>query len=493
MSEGKTSFLRSGVIAAAVRDRRAAAQLAAPEPTVVQPTQAAPAAPAAAPAAPPAATGLGPRLKRLIKDVFRPLVLPAMRRITWSVDRSETSARTMHFGAQLEALAVRLEHHAAQSSALRDTVETLSRTMREADAGRAGLQADAGVAGYAERLAAVEAGIADLARTMREAEAGRAGLQGDAGVAGYAERLAAIEEGSAELSRAIAEAAASGAAVAQMADEVRQAARRSLGLVVPLGNGLILVRTAIGFIALDTVDTATVAYLAEGYPPEQGSLELLARLLRLGDGFIDAGANYGIFSIVGGRAVSPGGRVLAVEPNPAVVRALRTSLHLNGLADRVRVEEVAGGREEATATFFVAEISGHSSLYPLDETAEPIEVRVRRLDDLTEPGSRWSVVKLDTEGAELDILLGMDRIRADNPDLHVIVEFGPSHIRRSNSSVEAWMAAWHEAGFVAYEIDPHRAVVSPLRETGLETADSLNLLMAPRGSEVIGTLLRPAA
>jgi FkbM family methyltransferase len=466
VSTGKTTFLRAGAFSAALADRRAAKVKAA------TPALASSAAAPPPPAEPPAgATGLAASMKRAVKSVLRPVSLPAMRRVTWSVDRSETSARTVELGVKLDALAMRIEHMAARGEAAQEVLQGLAQAISRAEVDRSGLEEKVGsaLAESATRIAALESGLADLARsdTSPPDPAGP-----------YRARFAASDE--------------EPVLASQVARDLKLVADRSLGLIVPLGNGLILARTSIGFLAIDTADAATIAYLAEGRIPEQGSLSLLTRLLKPGDGFIDAGANYGIFSIAGGRAVGPGGRVLAVEPNPPVVRALRTTLHLNGLAERTRVEEVAGGRQDAMATFFKAEISGHSSLWPLDEAAEPIQVKVQRLDALTKPGSRWSVVKLDTEGAELDILHGMERIRADNPDLHVIVEFGPIHIVRQGSSIESWMSAWREAGFSAYEIHASRALVNPIRQTGLEEVGSLNLLMAPRTSKIVGELMRSA-
>lgn len=76
---------------------------------------------------------------------------------------------------------------------------------------------------------------------------------------------------------------------------------------------------------------------------------------------------------------------------------------------------------------------GHSSLYALPEedgVGRDITIEVTRLDDIIGPDQRLDVVKIDVEGAELDVLAGMDRLVQENPDLAIVAEYGPSHLER---------------------------------------------------------------
>ena len=93
---------------------------------------------------------------------------------------------------------------------------------------------------------------------------------------------------------------------------------------------------------------------------------------------------------------------------------------------------------------------GHSSLTPttLSEPAtEEIEIDVSRLDDIVPKGERVDVVKIDVEGAELAVLSGMTRIVAENPQVAIIAEYGPSHLRETDISPETWFAAFQDHGF----------------------------------------------
>jgi FkbM family methyltransferase len=62
---------------------------------------------------------------------------------------------------------------------------------------------------------------------------------------------------------------------------------------------------------------------------DRAELALLAEQLPAGGTFIDIGANVGVFSFWAARCVGPGGRILAVEPDPEMRRRLEFNLHTN--------------------------------------------------------------------------------------------------------------------------------------------------------------------
>lgn len=75
-----------------------------------------------------------------------------------------------------------------------------------------------------------------------------------------------------------------------------------------------------------------------------------------------------------------------------------------------------------------------------------------RLDDVA-PAKRLDVVKIDVEGAELDVLAGMKGVIAKNPDLAILAEFGPEHLARVGQTPTQWFKAFGDAGFTPYMID----------------------------------------
>ena len=117
-----------------------------------------------------------------------------------------------------------------------------------------------------------------------------------------------------------------------------------------------------------------------------------------------------MFTVPLALAVGPRGRVLAVEPSPENVRRLVRNLELNEL-DNVEVRGVALAEEEGEVLLQLgADPAFHSTttVVRARETSECMVVKAQTLDGVWRgAGSpEVSFLKIDTEGAELDVLRG---------------------------------------------------------------------------------------
>lgn len=143
-------------------------------------------------------------------------------------------------------------------------------------------------------------------------------------------------------------------------------------------------------------------------PPVQ---EALRRLLAPGDVFYDVGANVGFFTILGARLVGPQGRVVAFEPVPACARAVGHNIALNEFAHAEIREEAVGAASGRAQLLVVGEASwSHlASTGRHADVRDEIDVTVVSIDALVEAGTipPPDVLKIDTEGAELQAITGM--------------------------------------------------------------------------------------
>ena len=136
--------------------------------------------------------------------------------------------------------------------------------------------------------------------------------------------------------------------------------------------------------------------------------------LRAGDVFYDIGANVGFFSLMAARQTGPSGVVCSFEPVTENALAIRQNAALNGL-ENIRVVDVALGKAPCVAEFLLTEWDGggtlaSSAVRPTDPVLRR-KVSVAALDDLIGDWSlpRPSFVKIDVEGAEMEVLEGMER------------------------------------------------------------------------------------
>jgi FkbM family methyltransferase len=248
--------------------------------------------------------------------------------------------------------------------------------------------------------------------------------------------------------------------------------------VIPLAaQGLVMCRNPLGFLAAPADDLATIGALADGVLPEQGTLKVVEKYLKAGGTFVDVGANVGLYSLLAARVVGPGGKVIAIEPAPAAAQALKATVHANGLSDIVSINEVAAGAEKGLGTLSIAQNSGHSTLLQSDAASGTVVAPIVTLDDMLD-GEIPDMVKIDVEGWEPNVIEGMKAILHANPNIIVIMDFEPAHVRRTGLSAAAWVDRLLAAGLQIFEIDERNGELTPLRRLGLEEIVSINVLIA---------------
>jgi len=148
--------------------------------------------------------------------------------------------------------------------------------------------------------------------------------------------------------------------------------------------------------------------------------------VRPGATVLDVGANVGAYTMLFARWVGASGQVVAFEPAPASSAGLREHLRLNGLSDRVEIVEAAVSDRAGSAAFNSDGVSGANALVAGAADPGAITVATTSLDAFcADRGLRPSVVKVDVEGGELDVLRGGRRVLA-TPGLHAFLEFHPA-------------------------------------------------------------------
>ena len=145
-------------------------------------------------------------------------------------------------------------------------------------------------------------------------------------------------------------------------------------------------------------------------PFEASETEALCRLARPGTTAVDAGANVGVFTVPLAKSVGAAGHVLAFEPSSETAGRLAENLRRNGL-ENVKTVQAALGRTSGQAALSVRDDSAYASV-DFGSTATGVVVPVERLDDVweREGNPEVSVLKVDVEGSELDVLSGASQV-----------------------------------------------------------------------------------
>lgn len=123
---------------------------------------------------------------------------------------------------------------------------------------------------------------------------------------------------------------------------------------------------------------------------------------------LDIGGHVGSFSVALARH-SPLARVHTYEASPVTADWLRRNVERNGLAERVQVHHTALSREAGTLSFADNGLGSGLNGLTAPEGSQVVEVPcITFAEAVARAGGHVDVVKMDTEGAEFDIILGSD-------------------------------------------------------------------------------------
>jgi FkbM family methyltransferase len=201
---------------------------------------------------------------------------------------------------------------------------------------------------------------------------------------------------------------------------------------------------------------------------------------------LDVGANIGLFSLYM-KQKYPAARILAFEPAPENYRALRQNLELHHIDDVTTYPYALGPKAGEAVFTYYPQMPGNSTLHPdgkvmqkrlmeerlgQEQAAElcqetTIMVQVERLSSLLAQQAdvdRLDLLKIDVEGAELEVLGGIGDADWDKIQ-HVLLEVSDadgalaeveSLLRGKGLSVtsEPVPYIWTELGF--YNVTAHR-------------------------------------
>jgi FkbM family methyltransferase len=166
----------------------------------------------------------------------------------------------------------------------------------------------------------------------------------------------------------------------------------------------------------------------------------------------DVGASYGIYSLFVGKKISSI-KAYAFEPEQKTFKLLNKNIRLNGIENVMPMNYALGDIDGSTIlhTSSSANIGTHSLVqrndYPVSEKG--ITVEIRKGDSIVTAGiiDSPTIVKIDVEGAEFNVLKGMKEILS-NPKLRIVqIEIHPKILPLFGSSSEDVYRIMNESNF----------------------------------------------
>lgn len=153
---------------------------------------------------------------------------------------------------------------------------------------------------------------------------------------------------------------------------------------------------------------------------------ILLKLLRPGSVFIDVGAHIGRYTLLASKLVGPQGLVIALEPVPENFATLHSNIKENNINNVIALPLACGKTNRPIEILVPPGRSGATSKNLPHFTGLPLKGKTRRvtavkLDTLLLDILRLKkvdVIKIDVEGAEIEVLEGaIDTLRKFKPKL----------------------------------------------------------------------------
>lgn len=150
-----------------------------------------------------------------------------------------------------------------------------------------------------------------------------------------------------------------------------------------------------------------------GYEPEVSAL--ISLFLDRKSAFYDIGSNWGYFSLYAASLPSFNGHIYAFEPFPSTFRDLNSTVIQAGLQDKISCLQLALGKQTAAVNMRyqgllqsgLAALDYQNSSTPISYLYPSSRVEVTSLDKVViDPPS---IIKIDVEGLEFDVLQGGEK------------------------------------------------------------------------------------
>lgn len=180
---------------------------------------------------------------------------------------------------------------------------------------------------------------------------------------------------------------------------------------------------------------------------EYEDMAFAIHLLDPSDLFVDVGANAGTYSVLAGRV--SGARVIAFEPIAETADRFDANMRLNQIAESTVLHRTGVGAALGVLRFTA---DRDTINHVIDSANDGIEVQVETLDNILANESP-TLIKVDVEGYEPDVLAGANKTLLKKSLLALIIEINDS-FRAYGHNISDILDPIEAAGFKPYAYDP---------------------------------------
>lgn len=185
---------------------------------------------------------------------------------------------------------------------------------------------------------------------------------------------------------------------------------------------------------------------------EPGTTLIVRQVLKPGMVAVDVGAHIGYFTRLFAKLVGSAGRVIAFEPHPTSFAGLERNTRRYA---NVSLFNCAVSDRRMRASLYESLNSGGHSLFAASTRGAFVGVKNVEIVSLGDvlAGQKADLVKIDVEGAEIEVLDGMRTLVTASAAPNLVVECNPATLAARGSSERVLFEAISEMGYGIAAID----------------------------------------
>lgn len=239
-----------------------------------------------------------------------------------------------------------------------------------------------------------------------------------------------------------------------------------MSAICNLNSDLILCRTKWnGYVVVPGYNVDVAPGILRDGIIEPWTTRLVQEFLKRGDTYLNIGANFGYYTVLGASIVGKEGKVISIEANPHVFSILMKTIMWSGYVDRIQAYNRAcyqNSNEELDFTFDFQYIGGGHIKHPteidmvdaeqslweagsipklIDHNGKwnsslglmnSFKIKTTSLDDI-ESLSDVDLIQCDVESAEPFVILGAKQLLSSSPKCKIIFEWSGYAFKNGNS------------------------------------------------------------
>ena len=183
--------------------------------------------------------------------------------------------------------------------------------------------------------------------------------------------------------------------------------------------------------------------------------KLFNDIIKKGEVLVDVGANIGYFTLLMAKLSGPSGMIFSFEPEDKNFEILEKNVKINNYQNVVLEKKGVSDHNGINKFFLSSKNTGMHSLQKIRDDAKEVKIDVIKLDDYfstLDLVKKISLIKIDVEGAEFQVLNGMQTI-LKNENLKLLIEFIPEHLRKHGTNPVDILKILENNNFKIYQIN----------------------------------------